>query len=214
MPLAYTVLQKTNSLICTVYAISGCGKLIPNDQNQLIMRIGVSTEFSIEIWVLVTVRQWFLDGKIPHNPVVSGITLPPTHSPLSRVFMCRTPQGIDALATLSGQASSFSLSERSVSPTNLLWLLLLPLFLCLRALLPCVQGKTECPCQESGTLSYSRAGSSHCVQYANQHFCASVLSGFLMGVVFFTIYMVAQHLHILFFLFFVLCTKYQLVINS
>lgn len=87
--------------------------------------------------------------------------------------MSHTPHGADALAILSGQASSFSPFVRSVSLTNLLWLLL-PLFLCLRALLLSAQGKTECPCQESGTLSYSRAGSSHCVQYPNQHFCASV----------------------------------------
>lgn len=72
------------------------------------------------------------------TPIVSGSTLPPAHSPLSHVLMSYTPQGTDALAILSGQASSFSPSVRSVSLTNLLWLLL-PLFLlstCLTALCP------------------------------------------------------------------------------
>lgn len=51
----------------------------------------------------------------------------------------------------AGQASSLPPSEQSVSVTNLLWLLS-PLF-CLRAFPLSAQGKTECPCQEPGTLS-------------------------------------------------------------
>lgn len=49
---------------------------------------------------------------------------------------------------------SLSPSKQSLSVTNLLWLLS-PLF-CLRAFLLSAQGKTECPCQEPGTLSSCR----------------------------------------------------------
>lgn len=79
----------------------------------------------------------------------------PTHSPAEPCP--HTPQGTDALAILSGQASSFSISVQSVSLTNLLWLLL-PLFFCLRALLLSAQGKTECPCQESGLRAAYTSG--------------------------------------------------------
>lgn len=98
----------------------------------------------------------------PHHPVPSNHV---SHSTRHWCFSQARPPPL-------------SLCVRSVSLTNLLWFLLL-LFLRLRALPLSAQGTTECPCEESGTLSYSWVGPSHRVQFANQHVCASVLLGFL-----------------------------------
>ena len=96
------------------------------------------------------------------------------------MFLCFMPHKALMLQIFSQARPWLSLfvSVRSVSLTNLLWLLS-PLFLCLRALLLSAQGTTECPCQESGTLSYRQAGSSHFGQHVNQPSCASVLLAFL-----------------------------------
>ncbi len=116
---------------------------------------------------------------VASSPILSGSTLPPTHSPSRAMSSCLPPHKAPMLWLFS-----------QARPPLFLSLYNLPLSLtccgccCLSSSvyvpycsLP--RGRRNVRARSQVLCLTAGRGSLHCVQYANQHFCASVLLAFL-----------------------------------